>query len=106
MTTYVLAQLTIHDRPRYDRYVAGFMDVLSRFDGRVLAADESPEVMEGNWPHQKVVLIEFKDREEAVRWATSPEYRRIAVDREAATVATVLLVSGVPSPKRLAALTT
>ena len=95
MAAYILAQLTIHDRARYDRYVAGFMDVLIRFDGRLLAADESPEVMEGSWPHEKVVLIEFKDREAALRWATSPEYRRIAVDREASTVATVLLLSGV-----------
>ena len=68
MTTYVLAQLTIHDRARYDRYAARFMDVLRHFDGRLLAADESPEVLEGAWPHQKVVLIEFKDREEAARF--------------------------------------
>ena len=94
MTTYILAQLTIYDRARYDRYAARFMDVLGRFEGRLLAADESPEVLEGKWPYQKVVLIEFKDREEALRWATSPEYRQIAVDREGSTVATVLSVSG------------
>jgi uncharacterized protein (DUF1330 family) len=95
VTAYVLAQLTIHDRARYDRYAAQFMGVLSGFEGRLLAADESPGVMEGDWPHQKVVLIEFKDREEAMRWASSPEYRKIAVDREGSTVATVLMVTGV-----------
>jgi uncharacterized protein (DUF1330 family) len=94
MSVYVLAQLTIHDRARYDRYAARFMDVLRNFAGRPLAADESPEVLEGDWPHQKLVLIEFKDQAEAMRWATSPEYRAIAVDREASTVATVLLVRG------------
>ena len=94
MTAYVLAQLTIHDRARYDRYAAQFMGVLRQFDGRLLAADESPQVLEGEWHHQKVVLIEFKDRDEATRWANSPAYRQIAVDREAATVATVLSVAG------------
>ena len=94
MTAYVLAQLTIHDRARYDRYAAQFMDVLRRFEGRLLAADESPEVMEGKWPHQKLVLIEFKDRDEAARWASSPEYRKIAVDREGSTTATVLTLAG------------
>src|SRR5262245_7879267 len=94
MTTYVLAQLTIHDRARYDRYAAQFMNVLSRFEGRLLAADESPELLEGDWTHEKVVLIEFKDRDEALRWMTSPEYRKIAVDREGSTVATVLSVRG------------
>jgi uncharacterized protein (DUF1330 family) len=67
---------------------------LGRFEGRLLAADESPQVVEGDWPHQKIVLIEFKDTEEALRWASSPEYRKIAVDREGSTVATILTVSG------------
>ncbi len=97
MSTYVLAQLTIHDRARYDRYAAQFMDVLSHFEGRLLAADESPEVLEGDWPHQKVVLIEFKDKDEAARWAASPEYRKIAIDREGSTDATVLSVRGLHS---------
>ena len=94
MRAYVLAQLTIHDRARYDRYAARFMEVLRGFEGRLLAADESPRTLEGDWPHQKVVLIEFKDREEARRWAASPEYRAIAVDREASTEAIVLEVDG------------
>jgi uncharacterized protein (DUF1330 family) len=100
MTTYVLAQLTIDDRARYDRYAARFLDVLARFEGRLLAADESPEVLEGEWGHRKVVLIEFKDRAEAERWASSPEYRAIAVDREASTVATVLAVHGLREWRR------
>ncbi len=94
MTTYILAQLTIHDRARYDRYASQFMGVLGRFEGRLLASDESPKVLEGSWPHKKVVLIEFKDEDEASRWASSPEYRAIAVDREGSAVATVLSVSG------------
>jgi uncharacterized protein (DUF1330 family) len=94
MSVFVLAQLTIHDRTRYDRYAARFTDVLRHFDGRLQAADESPEVLEGTWPFQKVVLIEFKDKDEARRWATSVEYRTIAVDREAAATATVLSIQG------------
>lgn len=94
MRAYVLAQLTIHDRARYDRYAARFMEVLRGFEGRLLAADEAPKTLEGDWPHQKVVLIEFKDSDEARRWLASPEYRAIAVDREASTVATVLEVTG------------
>ncbi|RIL05369.1 MAG: DUF1330 domain-containing protein [Proteobacteria bacterium] len=94
MSAYVLAQLTIHDRARYDRYAARFLSVLARFEGRLLAADDAPGVVEGTWPHQKVVLIEFRDRDEAERWASSPEYRAIAVDREASTAATVLILAG------------
>ncbi len=95
MTVYVLAQLSIHDRARYDRYAAGFMAVLDRYGGRLLAADERPEVVEGAFDREKVVLIEFPDRDSAYRWSTSPEYREIAVDRVASTEAVVLMVRGV-----------
>lgn len=96
VTAYALAQISIHDRARYDRYAERFMGVLAGFGGRLLAADESPEVREGSWPYDKVVLIEFPDRDGLERWARSPEYTEIAADRIAATTGCVLVVSGVP----------
>ena len=95
MSVYALAQMSIHDRARYDRYASQFMRVLAGFEGRVLAADEAPAVLEGTWPHQKVVLLEFPDRGAFERWASSPEYTEIAKDRIAATTGCVLLLSGV-----------
>ena len=97
MAAYVLAQLRIRDRARYERYVARFDETLEPFEGRLLAADESPVVVQGEWPFQKVVLIAFKDLDEAYRWAGSPAYREIAVDREASTEATILTLQG-PGP--------
>ena len=94
MTVYVLAQLTIHDRARYDRYGAGFMPVLHQYGGRLLAADEKAETLEGAWDYTKVVLIAFDDRAGAERWLHSPEYREISKDRLAATTALALLVLG------------
>jgi uncharacterized protein (DUF1330 family) len=93
---YVIAEMSIHDRERYDRYAARFMDVLYGTGGRLLAADEKPLVVEGEWSGDKVVMIEFPDRESYERWATSDPYREIAVDRIAATSGHVLLVTGVP----------
>ena len=65
------------------------------FDGRLLAADESPIVAEGTWDHEKVVLLEFRDVAEYERWATSPAYTRIAEDRRAATTGRALVVSSI-----------
>jgi uncharacterized protein (DUF1330 family) len=96
VTVYALAQISIHDRARYDRYVARFMEVFQKFDGRLLAADESPVVVEGEWPHQKVILMSFPSRAEFERWAGSPAYQEISQDRVAATTATVLLIAGLP----------
>lgn len=94
MTVYAIAQLSIHDRARYQRYVAAFMPILIKHGGRLLAADEHPEVTEGQWDGDKIVLMAFPDREAFKAWATSPEYREIAKDRLAAAQTTGILVRG------------
>ena len=98
MTTYVLAQLSIHDPERYGRYVRAFAGTLAPFAGRLLVADPRPQVLEGEWPYEKVVLIEFVDQAEADRWAASDAYATIAADRRAATTATVLALRSVGGP--------
>jgi uncharacterized protein (DUF1330 family) len=94
MTAYVLAQIAVHDRARYDRYAMGFLATLKPFGGRLLAADEAVEVVGGDWPFQKVVLIAFEDAGTAKAWAASPEYQAISPDREASTTGVSLLVRG------------
>ena len=61
MSVYAIAQLTITDRAIYDHYQARFMGVMKRYQGRVLAADENPLVIEGEWDMEKVVLLSFPD---------------------------------------------
>lgn len=95
MTVYALAQLKIHDRPTYERYMAGFMPVLTKYKGRLLAADEQPRVLEGRWERDKVVLMAFEDAQAFRAWASSPEYTEIAKDRLASADAIVLLLQGV-----------
>lgn len=91
---YVVAQLTVHDRERYNRYAAGFLAVLQQYGGRLLANDEAPEVVEGTWDRDKVVLLSFADRAAFEAWASSDAYKAIAGDRIAASDGPVLLVKG------------
>jgi uncharacterized protein (DUF1330 family) len=100
VAVYVIAQISINDRERYDRYVAGFMPILIKHRGRLLAADESAAVVEGSWPYDKVVLMAFDDRQSYERWALSPEYQDLARDRVAATDGVVLLVNGIPDSRQ------
>lgn len=95
MAVYALAQFTIHDRARYEAYAARFAATMKGRKGRLLAAQENPEVMEGKWEGTKIVLIEFPDEASLREWSESTEYRAISVDREAATEGSVLLVKGV-----------
>ena len=95
MTVYAIAQLRITDRAAYGRYQARFMDVLRQYHGRLLVSDDTPTVEEGEWGYQKVVVLAFADAAAFTRFAQSPEYERISVDRKAGSVSIVLLVEGV-----------
>lgn len=94
MTAYIVAQIAIHDRARYDRYAAAFLPTLKPFGGRLLAADEQAEALEGDWGFGKLNIIAFPDRETARAWAASPAYQAIAPDRLGASEGLLLLASG------------
>jgi uncharacterized protein (DUF1330 family) len=94
VTVYAIAQLTIHDRARYDRYAAAFMPFLTKYGGRLLAAEDRPAVIEGQWSGDRVVVVAFPDLDTFTRWSASAEYLEISKDRLAATDSVVLLVRG------------
>lgn len=96
MTCYLVGRIAIHDRERYGRYAQAFMPVLKQYGGRLLVSEENPEPLEGDWEGRKLVLLAFDSREAALRWANSPEYRKIAEDRIAGSDAVVVLAEGYP----------
>lgn len=94
MTVYAIAQLRFTDRAAYDRYQRRFMEVFRRHRGTLLAADEQPQVIEGRWDREKVVLMSFPDETDFRLWSESTEYQAISKDREAGADSVVLLVKG------------
>ncbi len=65
VSVYIIAQLKFTQRERYDRYQSRFFGVFRNFKGKLLVADEHPVVLEGDWPRDKVVIMEFPDAEAA-----------------------------------------
>ena len=94
MTVYAIAQLRFTDRAAYDRYQARFLDVFARFSGTLLAADESPQILEGRSDREKVVLMSFPDETSFRAWANSAEYQEISKDRRAGADSLVMLIDG------------
>ena len=92
MTVYAIAQLKFTDRDAYNRYQAAFMEVFQQYSGTLLAADEAPQVVEGQWQRDKVVVMSFPDETSFREWAESPDYQRISEDRRAGADTVVLLV--------------
>jgi len=94
VSSYFVVLVTIHDQAQYDRYLEGFMEVFERFAGEVLAADDAPEILEGEWPAARTVILRFPSDEELLRWYRSPEYQRLAELRRSAAEGAIAMVRG------------
>jgi len=77
MSVYIIAQLKFTRRELYDRYQSRFMGVFSKFKGKLLVADAHPVVLEGDWPRDKIVIMEFPDD---ACGAGIPELARVSGD--------------------------
>jgi uncharacterized protein (DUF1330 family) len=100
MPAYVIAQVTVHDSAEYEKYLAGFMDAFTPFEGRVLVAANDVEVLEGAWPRTRTVVLEFPSMEHARGWYKSPAYQAIAQHRFKAATSNVVLAHGFEAAQR------
>ncbi|MEL6360782.1 MAG: DUF1330 domain-containing protein, partial [Pseudomonadota bacterium] len=71
-----------------------FMGVFSKFDGTMLAADFDPVVIDGEWEHDRFVLMSFPDEQSLRVWLTSAEYQEIAADRIAGATTNAIIAKG------------
>ncbi|NGX98301.1 MAG: DUF1330 domain-containing protein, partial [Candidatus Afipia apatlaquensis] len=77
---------------------ARFFDVFKDSGGRLLAADEKPVVLDGEWARDKIVVMSFADEQQARSFLDSPRYQDISKDRIAGADTVGLLVHGLPAP--------
>ena len=97
MATYIVAQIQIDDREQYSKYEDGFMAIFEKFKGKMLAVDESPQLLEGSWGATRTVLIEFPSKIDANAWYYSKEYQALAQYRFASSSANVVTIHGMES---------
>lgn len=93
MPIYVIAQNTVTDHEKMQEYLdrvgATVPDNVS-----LLASDDNPEVIEGEGPAIRTVLMEFPDRDVFDAWYESDEYKPLAEMRMAAAPGTLIVVEG------------
>lgn len=94
MAYYLVAQIDIVDRETYAKYGEGFMDIFSKFEGTMLAVDEEPKLLEGQWPYTRTVLISFPSEDAAMAWYHDPAYQEIAKHRFASSSANTVMIKG------------
>lgn len=94
MSVYFVAGLRVHDPALYDQYLDGFDAIFQRYDGEVLAVDEAPALLEGEWPYSRAVVIRFPDEAALRRWYESEAYQELAGIRRRAADGFIVAVHG------------
>jgi uncharacterized protein (DUF1330 family) len=92
MSIYFIAQIDIHDRDRYNEYGNGFMEIFNKYKGKLLVVDEDVKILEGNWPGNRTVMLQFETEEDAMDWYNSAEYQALMKHRIAASDGNLIMV--------------
>jgi uncharacterized protein (DUF1330 family) len=94
---YAIAQVTINDLDGYQEYAtAPHLEIFGKFGGTIAAVDQGAEVIEGSWPFNLIVLVEFPSKEQARAWYDSDEYQAIVGLRHSNATSTVAIFGGMP----------
>ena len=97
MAAYVLAEVEIINAEGYKEYTQHVPGTIAKYGGRFLARGGLAEVLEGDWPVLRRVLIEFPSVAAAKQWWDSPEYEKPKAMRRANSKGRLILMDGAPS---------
>ena len=96
MPSYIIGHASVHDLDLYKKYLSGVMHTFKPFNGRILVAAEEFDVLEGEWPKGRNIVIEFPSRDDAIAWYKSDEYQKIAQYRIQGTKSNMIILDGLP----------
>jgi uncharacterized protein (DUF1330 family) len=97
MSGYLIANYTIHDQEKYDKYPPAVRPTIEQYGGKLLVAERDAKA-KGS-PHQVLVVIEFESVEAGQRWYESPEYTAIKHYREEASDGWLVFVPSFEMPE-------
>ena len=101
---YMVASHKVLDRSTInDVYVPRAVDCLNKYDVEILAVNESTEVLEGQTGHDRLVILRFPSRDEAMRWYNSPEYQSMIHLRLNSVEGTLVMAEGLSAADLAAA---
>jgi uncharacterized protein (DUF1330 family) len=94
MKAYVIAAETVNDPAMFDLYRKEVAATLVPFGGQFVVRGANLTVLEGEWPHPRLVIIEFPSRAAAEDWYKSAEYQKIISLRHKSSVGNLIIVDG------------
>lgn len=96
MAVYVVSRLKISDPLVMQQYVSAVVPVVEAFGGTYLVRGSNVRAIEGEWEHDRMVVLRFPTEQAAMKWYESEEYRPLRDLRQKGSKAIILLAEGLP----------
>ena len=95
MAAYIIASIEVTDPEQFEVYRGQVPATIERHGGKYLVRGGAVEVVEGDRPARRTVVLEFASLEQARGWYYSDDYAGPKELRMASTISDVLIVEGV-----------
>ncbi|NQU60221.1 MAG: DUF1330 domain-containing protein [Rhodospirillales bacterium] len=94
MSAYIIVQLEVTDPETYKTYAEQVPPILEKYGGEFVVRGGPMEVLEGDWPFPRAVVIKFPSMEQAKAWHASAEYEGPMALRQSASKGNMIVVEG------------
>lgn len=95
MPAYFICTMTVNDPETYRKYTALTPATLERHGGRFLTRGDAVETVEGGPVlDERMVILEFPDRETALAWYHDADYQSASAFRRLASTGRMILQAG------------
>jgi uncharacterized protein (DUF1330 family) len=94
MPAYIISRVNIHDSEIIGSYMERAPKTVKAYGGKYLARTQDIEVLEGAAEFDRMVVLEFPDKNAALAWYNSQEYRDLRSARWEAASAQIVILPG------------
>ena len=94
MPAYVVTEIDVIDRERYEAYKHMVVPSIAAYGGKVLVRGGATETLEGTWAPKRFVIVEFSSKAEAKAWWGSPQYADAKALRQATARTEMIIAEG------------
>ena len=94
MNGYLILDLKVNDFETFKDYIEKIPKFIEKHGGRYVVQGVVPEVMEGNWCPERVVVLEFSSTKKAKEFLNDPEAQSLFAVRHKSTTSKLILAEG------------
>ena len=94
MHGYLILDLSIKNMESFMEYIERIPEFIKKHGGRYIVQGVEPEVMEGDWKPERVVVLEFPSKEKAKEFLNDPDAQSLFAIRHDSTSSKLILAEG------------